>query len=61
MLWSTTRTERSIASGGARSSAPTLKGLRVARRLPDGYEDLWRERVERMGQLISDSPKEADQ
>jgi DNA-binding transcriptional ArsR family regulator len=37
-----------------------LEGLRVARRLLDGYEDLWRERVERMSQLISDSPKEAD-
>jgi DNA-binding transcriptional ArsR family regulator len=37
-----------------------LEGLRVARRLLDGYEDLWRERVERMSQLISDSPKKAD-
>jgi DNA-binding transcriptional ArsR family regulator len=37
-----------------------LEGLRVARRLLDRYEDLWRERVERMSQLISDSPKEAD-
>jgi DNA-binding transcriptional ArsR family regulator len=36
-----------------------LEGLRVARRLLDRYEDLWRERVERMSQLISDSPKEA--
>jgi hypothetical protein len=32
----------------------------VARRLLDRYEELWRERVERMTQLISDSPKEAD-
>jgi DNA-binding transcriptional ArsR family regulator len=31
-----------------------LEGLRVARRLLDRYEDLWRERVERMNQLISD-------
>jgi DNA-binding transcriptional ArsR family regulator len=38
-----------------------LEGLRVARRLLDRYEELWRERVERMTQLISDSPKEADQ
>jgi DNA-binding transcriptional ArsR family regulator len=38
-----------------------LEGLRVARRLLDRYEDLWRERVERMNQLISESPKEADQ
>ena len=37
-----------------------LEGLRVARRLLDRYEDLWRERVERMDQLISGSPKEAD-
>ena len=38
-----------------------LEGLRVARRLLDGYEELWRERVERMNQLISEPPKEADQ
>jgi DNA-binding transcriptional ArsR family regulator len=31
-----------------------LEGLRVARRLLDRYEDLWRARVERMNQLISD-------
>src|ERR671919_10555 len=37
-----------------------LEGLRVARRLLDGYEELWRERVDRMDQVISDSPKEAD-
>ena len=37
-----------------------LTGLRVARRLLDRYEELWRERVERMSQLIDDSPKEAD-
>jgi DNA-binding transcriptional ArsR family regulator len=37
-----------------------LEGLRVARRLLDRYEELWRERVERMSQLIHDSPKEAD-
>jgi DNA-binding transcriptional ArsR family regulator len=37
-----------------------LEGLRVARRLLDRYEDLWRERVERMDQLISGSTKEAD-
>jgi DNA-binding transcriptional ArsR family regulator len=35
-----------------------LEGLRVARRLLDRYEDLWRERVERMNQLISESPEE---
>ncbi|MPZ48046.1 MAG: ArsR family transcriptional regulator [Dehalococcoidia bacterium] len=37
-----------------------LEGLRVARRLLDRYEELWRERVERMNQLINESPKEAD-
>jgi DNA-binding transcriptional ArsR family regulator len=37
-----------------------LEGLRVARRLLDRCEELWRERVERMNQLISESPKEAD-
>jgi DNA-binding transcriptional ArsR family regulator len=37
-----------------------LDGLRVARHLLDRYEELWRERVERMSQLIRDSPKEAD-
>jgi DNA-binding transcriptional ArsR family regulator len=37
-----------------------LEGLRVARRLLDRYEELWRERVERMDQLISEPPKEAD-
>jgi DNA-binding transcriptional ArsR family regulator len=37
-----------------------LEGLRVARRLLDGYEALWRERVERMTQLISESPRGAD-
>ena len=35
-----------------------LEGLRVARRLLDRYEELWRERVERMNQLISESSKE---
>ena len=33
-----------------------LTGLRVARRLLDRYEALWRERVERMSQLIDDAP-----
>ena len=37
-----------------------LEGLRVARRLLDQYEELWRQRVERMTQLISESPKEQD-
>jgi DNA-binding transcriptional ArsR family regulator len=33
-----------------------LEGLRVARRVLERYEDLWRERVERMNQLIRESP-----
>jgi DNA-binding transcriptional ArsR family regulator len=33
-----------------------LEGLRVARRLLDRYEELWRDRVDRMAQLM----KEAD-
>jgi DNA-binding transcriptional ArsR family regulator len=37
-----------------------LEGLRVARRLLDQYEELWRERVERMTRLISEYPKETD-
>jgi DNA-binding transcriptional ArsR family regulator len=41
-----------------------LEGLRVARRLLDRYEELWRERVERMGELmgelISGSTEEGD-
>src|SRR5919197_5530104 len=37
-----------------------LEGLRAARRLLDQYEELWRERVERMNQLVSQSPKEGD-
>ncbi len=37
-----------------------LEGLRVARRLLDRYEELWRERVERMDQLIGGSPEEGD-
>ena len=37
-----------------------LEGLRVARRVLDGYEELWRERVERMDQLISGSRELGD-
>ena len=37
-----------------------LEGLRAARRLLDRYEELWRERVERMDQLISGSPEVGD-
>jgi DNA-binding transcriptional ArsR family regulator len=37
-----------------------VPGLLAARRLLDRYEELWRERFERMDQLIRESPKEAD-
>ena len=47
-------------SGRRKVVRTNLEGLRVARRLLDRYEELWRERVERMNQLINDSPKEAD-
>lgn len=37
-----------------------LEGLRVARRLLDQYEQLWRDRVDRMTQLISASQEEPE-
>src|SRR5215216_7036640 len=37
-----------------------LDGLRVARRLLDEYEELWRGRIDRMTELISE-PKDHDQ
>ena len=37
-----------------------IEGLRTAQRLLDRYEELWRERVERMAQLISEPAKETD-
>ena len=47
-------------SGRRKVVCANPEGLRVARRLLDRYEELWRERVERMDQLLSQSPKEAD-
>jgi DNA-binding transcriptional ArsR family regulator len=47
-------------SGRRRVVRTNLEGVRVARRLLDRYEELWRERVERMDQLISEAPKETD-
>jgi DNA-binding transcriptional ArsR family regulator len=47
-------------SGRRKVVRSNLEGLRVARRLLDRYEELWRQRVERMEQLISESPKETD-
>jgi DNA-binding transcriptional ArsR family regulator len=37
-----------------------LEGLRVARRLLDQYEALWRGRIDRMTALVTDDTKEAD-
>ena len=37
-----------------------LEGLRVARRLLDQYEELWRGRIDRMTQLVTQEPKETD-
>jgi DNA-binding transcriptional ArsR family regulator len=34
-----------------------LEGLRVARRLLDRYEELWRDRVERIGQLLKEGDR----
>jgi DNA-binding transcriptional ArsR family regulator len=37
-----------------------LEGLRVARRLLDRYEEMWRERIDRMNGLINEPPEESD-
>ena len=37
-----------------------LEGLRVARRLLDQYEVLWRGRIDRMTELVDDHPRERD-
>jgi DNA-binding transcriptional ArsR family regulator len=47
-------------SGRRKVVRTNLEGLRAARRLLDRYEELWRERVERMDQLLEESTKEAD-
>ena len=39
----------------------SVEGLRVARRLLDQYEALWRERIDRMTDLITGDTKEADE
>ena len=48
------------ASGAARSSAPTVEGLRVARRLLDQYEELWRGRSRPHGPTLVAGTKEID-
>jgi DNA-binding transcriptional ArsR family regulator len=47
-------------SGRRKVVRTNVEALHVARRLLDRYEELWRGRVERMSQLIDDSPREAD-
>src|SRR5215204_6780289 len=35
-----------------------VEGLRVARRLLDQYEELWRGRIDRMTELVTETPEE---
>jgi DNA-binding transcriptional ArsR family regulator len=51
---------RKHRSGRRKVIRTDLTGLRSARDLLDRYEELWRGRVERMGQLIDGSPMEED-
>ncbi len=37
-----------------------LEALRVARRLLDRYEEIWRDRIHRMSELVTETPKETD-
>jgi DNA-binding transcriptional ArsR family regulator len=37
-----------------------LEGLRLTRRLLDQYEELWRGRIDRMAELVTDNLKETD-
>jgi DNA-binding transcriptional ArsR family regulator len=37
-----------------------LEAVRVARRLLDRYEELWRGRIDRMTALVAEDPKEID-
>ncbi len=38
-----------------------VEGLRVARRLLDQYEELWRGRIDRMAQLVNEYTREEEQ
>jgi DNA-binding transcriptional ArsR family regulator len=51
---------RKHRSGRRKVIRTDLTGLRSARDLLDRYEELWRARVQRMGQLIDGSPMEED-
>ena len=37
-----------------------VDGLAIARRLLDQYEELWRGRIDRMSELVTENPKETD-
>jgi DNA-binding transcriptional ArsR family regulator len=45
-------------SGRRKVVRTNVEGLRVARRLLDQYEELWRGRVDRMAELISASQEQ---
>ena len=47
-----------VRSGRRKVVRTNVEGLRRARGLLDRYEELWRERVERMNELINESPEE---
>ena len=47
-----------VQTGRRKVVRTNLEGLRVARRLLDQYEELWRGRVGRMTDLIADESKE---
>ena len=47
-------------SGRRKVVRANVEGLRLARRLLDQYEELWRGRIDRMAELVTENPKEAD-
>jgi len=47
-------------SGRRKVVRTNLEGLRVARRLLDQYEELWRGRIARMTELVTETPQETD-
>ena len=48
-----------VRTGRRKVVRTNLEGLRVARRLLDQYEELWRGRIDRMTELVADT-KERD-
>ena len=47
-----------VRSGRRKVVRTNVEGLRVARRLLDQYEELWRGRIARMAELISDTEED---